>query len=202
MSRLFAVIPAAGRSRRMGRPKLLLPWGTGTVIEQVLRVFHRPEVTAVYVVVRPDDVELQTKAAAAGGTVVVPASAPPEMRDSVEIALRRIEFDHAPAADDGWLLAPADHPVLAPAILDALIDRWKGDDRRILIPTHAGRRGHPVAFPWELAPEVFGLPRDEGLNALVRRRSDLVVETPIDDSAVLADLDTPADYERLRPAVQ
>ena len=35
-TRSFAVVPAAGRSRRMGRPKLLLPWGESTIIQQVL----------------------------------------------------------------------------------------------------------------------------------------------------------------------
>ena len=53
--RSFAVIPAAGRSQRMGQPKLLLPWGRTTVIEHVLGVWRASRVTHTVIVVHPDD---------------------------------------------------------------------------------------------------------------------------------------------------
>src|ERR1051326_7538368 len=37
---LGVVILAAGRSSRMGRPKLLLPWGESSVLGHLLRVWH------------------------------------------------------------------------------------------------------------------------------------------------------------------
>ena len=52
----FAIIPAAGRSQRMGEPKLLLPWGQSTIIEHVLAVWCASRVEAVVMVVHPDDV--------------------------------------------------------------------------------------------------------------------------------------------------
>src|SRR5260370_12639805 len=65
---LFAVVPAAGQSRRMGRPKLLLPLGSDTVIGRMLALLRRPEIAATIVVVRPDD-ELLRAAVLAGGAV-------------------------------------------------------------------------------------------------------------------------------------
>ena len=45
--RAFAIVPAAGRSTRMGRPKLLLPWSDGSMIESQLRAWRASRVAAV-----------------------------------------------------------------------------------------------------------------------------------------------------------
>ena len=58
VKRLFAVIPAAGLSRRMGRPKLLLPWQGSTVVEHLLAALAHPRVVARCVVCRQSDAEL------------------------------------------------------------------------------------------------------------------------------------------------
>lgn len=196
--RLFAVIPAAGHSRRMGRPKLLLPLGSQTVIAHLLAVLQRPEITDRCVVVRRDDAELQAAVTSATGTVLIPSSDPPDMRSSVEFALEQIAEQHSPQPDDGWLLIPADHPLLEPAILEELIRRWQETTAPILVPRHGNRRGHPTFFRWSLAQEIAAIPPDQGLNWLLHQHAGDVLEVPMDDPAVVTDLDTPEDYARLR----
>ena len=90
-SRLFALIPAAGRSRRMGSPKLLLPWGGTTVIEHLLATLARPEICAVFVVVRPTDFILRATLARTAAIVIAADQDPPDMRDSVELGLTAIQ---------------------------------------------------------------------------------------------------------------
>lgn len=192
--RLFAVIPAAGRSRRMGRPKLLLPLGGRTVLERLVAALHHPALVDRCVVVRPNDAPLIDAARNAGATVIVPSIEPPEMRVSIEHALRGIEERHHPDADDGWILIPADHPTLDASVTHQLVTRWQQDRPAILIPTHAGRRGHPTFFRWDLVGEVFRLPPDAGLNRLVKERAGDVMEVEVDDASILLDLDTPEDY--------
>lgn len=194
--RLFAVVPAAGRSRRMGRPKLLLPLGGKTVLARLLETL-RPRVEAVLAVVRADDARLADEARARGAVVVQPAVDPPDMRQSVEHGLRAIAERFRPADADGWLLIPADHPVLDATVIDAVAARWRTDPQEIVVPTHAGRRGHPTLFSWRLAGEVFRLPPDAGLNHLVRSRPNDVAEVGVESPGALLDLDTPADYEAL-----
>jgi molybdenum cofactor cytidylyltransferase len=198
-ARLFAVVPAAGHSRRMGRPKLLLPLGTGTVISGMLAVLQRPEITATLVVVRPDDTALREVVASSGATVLQPDGSPPEMRDSVEFALRQIETDYEPGPDDGWMLIPADHPLLDATILDRMIAAWRLERDRILVPVHGARRGHPTIFPFRLAREVYDLPPERGLNFLLRKDPARIREVEVESPSVLADLDTPEDYARLQP---
>lgn len=195
--RLFAVIPAAGHSRRMGRPKLLLPLGGQTVLQRLLAVLVHSAIVERFVVVRPNDHPLIEAVHAAGATTVVPATEPPEMRVSIEHALRAIEERHHPDADDGWILIPADHPTLDAVITHQLITRWQRDRPAIFIPTHAGRRGHPTFFRWDLVDKVFELPSDAGLNRLVKERARDVVEVEVDDASILIDLDTPVDYAAL-----
>jgi molybdenum cofactor cytidylyltransferase len=196
-SRLFAVVPAAGQSRRMGQAKLLLPFRGRTVIAQVLEVLRHPAIARTVVVVRPDDAALRAEVSACRGTPLIPDAPPPEMRNSVEFALRWLERECKPDAADGWLLSPADHPLLDREVLDRLIQRWQEGNAPILIPTCNGRRGHPALFRWELTREVFELPADVGLNELVRRHEKEVVELETGRPSILADLDTPEDYARL-----
>src|SRR6266446_1224603 len=149
--RLFAVVPAAGHSRRMGRPKLLLPVGASTVIARMLSVLKRPEIASTIVVVRPDDEPLRAAVADCGAIPLQPDVPPPEMRQSVEYALRHIEGQFQPLPEDGWLLAPADHPLLDPAVVTRMVAEWRGSPGKIVVPVYRGRRGHPTLFPFLLA---------------------------------------------------
>lgn len=198
IQRLFAVVPAAGHSRRMGQPKLLLPLGASTVIARMLAVIARPEIEATFVVIRPDDESLRAAVAACGATPLQPAVPPPEMRDSVEFALRHIERQFEPSPAAGWILAPADHPLLDPGVIDRLLTAWRNSSGKILVPVHGGRRGHPVIFPFGLVPDVYALPPDQGLNRLLTRHAAIIEQIEVDSAGVLADLDTPEDYARLQ----
>ena len=194
--RMFALIPAAGRSRRMGTSKLLLPWQGTTVIEQLIATLTRPDIAAVVIVMRPDDIPLQAAVQRTSAVAVIPDHEPPDMRDSVEIGLRAIRQRFAPTDDDAWLLIPADHPLLETEVLDDLLTCWSQRDCEALMPTFGHKRGHPTLLSWSLAARVEQLPPDVGVNALLRSSATLVTEWSTDHESVLADLDTPEDYAR------
>ena len=196
--RLFAVIPAAGHSRRMGQPKLILPLGGTTVIERVLTVLDHPAIVARCVVVRASDAPLTEAVRRAGGLVLHPPVDPPDMRVSVSFALETIQREFSPREDDGWLLVPADHPVLDRSLIETLIATWERDHPLILVPRVGDRRGHPTLFRWSLAREIVRIPVDLGLNWLLSEHAGEVRELPVEGDAALTDLDTPEDYERLR----
>ena len=197
-SRMFAVVPAAGLSRRMGQPKLLLTLVGVPIIERLLQALDHPAITSRTVVVRSVDLPLQTEVTRLGGSLVVPAFDPPDMRTSVSLALDAIGREFSPRDDDGWLLVPADHPVLDRALIESLLACWHSDHPRILVPRCGTRRGHPTLFRWSLAHEVARIPDDRGLNWLLREHADEVTEFPVEGDSALTDLDTPEDYARLR----
>lgn len=197
--RAFAIVPAAGESRRMGEPKLLAPIGGMPLIEHTLAAWKASRVERVVVVVRADDEPLKAQVRAAGVELCLPPVDPPDMKTSLGWGLAHITEKYQPADDDLWLVAPADMPGLSPRVINALLAKVAED--RILIPTLGGRRGHPVLLPWPLAAEVPRLGPDEGLRDLIRRHDPLLVacdaaeterETPF------ADLDTPAELALFR----
>ena len=194
-----AVVPAAGLSTRMGRPKLALPLGDRTVLEHAVAALRAGGADHVLVVVGPHVPELVPLAEAAGAEVCRLAEPTADMRTTVEHGLRWLEDRHHPRPDDAWLLAPADHPTLDSGVVRELCDAFRRDpSHSILIPTHAGRRGHPALVAWRHVAGIRALPADRGINAYFRDNATEVREVPVPSPGVLCDLDTPEDYERLR----
>jgi molybdenum cofactor cytidylyltransferase len=199
---IAAIVPAAGRSERMGRPKLILPIGGQSVIARVASALRAGGADPVVVVVPPADVAgapaLAAEAARAGACVVVAEPPPPDMRASVERGL-----DHlariAPSPPATFLLAPGDSPGITGELVARIAARAYAEPDAIVIPQAQGRRGHPIALPWSLAAEIRGLPHDVGINTLVARHAARVVTLDVADPAALADLDTPDDYRRWAP---
>ncbi len=194
MPNSFAIVPAAGRSRRMGAPKLLLPWGASTVIEHVLAAWQASRTTHTVVVVHPDDEALAEVCRTSGAEVVVPSEPPPDMKVSVRLALEYVTERYAPHERDAWLLAPADMPTLSTDVINRVLAAYQADRSKIIVPVHAGRHGHPALFPWSLAADVAHLAENEGVNRLLARHPVREVECPAEALAV--DLDTPEDYRR------
>ena len=199
---LAAVIPAAGHSRRMGQPKLLLPLGGRPVLARLLEALAAAGFGPRIVVVRAADTALQQVARECGATVVCPAVDPPDMRASVEYALEALEQAGPPLVDDGWALIPADHPVLDREALRQIAGFWPRTTADVLLPVYQSQRGHPTVFRWSLVPEIRALPPDCGLNVLLRRDEVRIEELPVDSPGILTDLDTPDDYHRLQQELE
>lgn len=197
--RAFAVVPAAGQSRRMGRPKLLLPWQAGTVLDRVLSAWRASPVARVVVVVDPHSPVRDALTACCrhqGAEVVVPAESPPDMKASLAAGLAWLAEHESPNANDAWLVAPADSPLLDPAVIAGLVAAHDPARPAALVPVSGGRRGHPVLIPWGWRDRLRTLGPAEGLRRLL-------TEGPTRELPVAGgddwgdDLDTPADYQRL-----
>jgi molybdenum cofactor cytidylyltransferase len=199
-ARQFAVVPAAGHGVRLGGAKLLLPLFGRPLITHTLAAWQKSQVERTIVVVRPDDLSLAQVVQEAGAELVVPQIPPPDMKASLQAALRHIEAKYSPETTAAVLVAPADMPQLSTAIIDRLIERYGHDSvGRILAPTLNGRQGHPVLFPWRLAAEVHALGGDEGLNSIVERNQPYLVpceDLVAKDEYPFADVDTPEEYQR------
>jgi molybdenum cofactor cytidylyltransferase len=198
---LFAILPAAGHSTRMGRPKLSLPLGGRTVIERVIATLRDADVDRVLVVVGPHAAELAALAESAGASVLRLANETPDMRATVDAGLTWAETNWQPTEADAFLLVPADHPALdVEAVKELGAARADDAERDIAIPTFDGRRGHPALIGWRHVTGIRALPAELGLNAYLRQQAAATREVPVASASVLIDLDTPVDYERLLAA--
>jgi molybdenum cofactor cytidylyltransferase len=196
---IVAVVPAAGKSERMGQPKLLLPLGTRLVIEHVLIALARSPVDRVFVVIPPSADALGALAQQADKVEIVQLDRPTaDMRASVLAGLTRAEEVANRAAPQAFLVALADQPTISSHVVRTLIDRFHCDRPSIVVPTHEGKRGHPVLFSWSMIEPIRAMPPDRGLNHLISQRGQDVVHCPFEDRQLLCDLDTPDDYARLQ----
>ena len=193
-ARCFAIVPAAGRSVRLGQPKLLIEIAGRTLLERVLDAWLEGGVERVVVTIRRDDDLLAERCQKQKVDVVRPAIDPPDMKASVGEALRFVARQYSPTPRDAWLLAPADLPGLTAQQVGMVVRSHRGDAPRIVVPRCAGRRAHPVLFPWTMAEEVVRLEADQGINVLLARHEADELDLP--EGAWVDDLDTPGDWER------
>ena len=153
---ITAIVPAAGLSTRMGGDvsKPLLPWGKGTVIEQVVSTVFAAGVSDVVVVTGHRRGAIQAALAAYPVRCVFnPAYANGEMLASLQAGLRAVPPEHA-----GALLALADQPQMKPEIVTKVLQAFaNGGNQSIVVPSYQMRRGHPILLPRWLWQEVLDL---------------------------------------------
>ncbi|MDR3635496.1 MAG: nucleotidyltransferase family protein [Isosphaeraceae bacterium] len=194
---IVAIVPAAGHSERMGRPKLILPVGGQTVIARVTQALLQGGAGRVVVVTPPSDapgsVILAREAEKAGALVVVPAERPIDMRASFERGL-----DALAGVPDvtTLLLAPGDSVGVTAELVARVVACARQCPDALVVPVVQGLRGHPVALPRSIAEEVRSLPLGVGINTLIKLQASAVVELPVNEPGAVADLDTPEDYQR------
>ncbi len=128
----------------MGVSKLTLPWKNSTVIEHVLQAWIASDVDQIVVVVGPANEALARLCRNSKAHVVIAPQQPPDMKASVSLGLRFVEDQFVPQADDAWLLAPADMPLLTADLINQVLSVWKqaprGDPPRCYVPEYQGRR--------------------------------------------------------------
>ncbi len=206
---VFAIVPAAGRSRRMGRCKQLLEIDGLPMLLGIIQQLAASCIAGIAIVTRREiEAALRSHPLAAAhiqawsddsSPKVIFAHNPAddaEMIDSVRIGIHTWELRESSAESDGLLVCPADHPGITTTDFNACIAAFHSEPHRIIIASRNGRRGHPIIFPASLAAAVQSPACDNGLNALPRDHADLVCEVTCRSPSVLTDVDTPDDLQR------
>lgn len=191
--RVVAVVLAAGQSSRMGRNKLLLPWGNSTVLEQALANVTASGVSGMVTVVGHERESTEPLAKKYGPTTHNQDYAN-GMLSSVQAAVRAL-----PPAVEAALVVLGDQPLVGPDILDTLLAVYAANPHGLVAPTFQGRRGNPVIIDRRHFAELLALPPHEAPRTLLQRYPDDLLLVDVKSDAVLHDLDQPEDYERLRP---
>ena len=96
---------------------------------------------------------------------------------------------------DGVLVGLADMPSIRPDTYLRIRDQLRAN--RIVIPTHGGKRGHPVGFDRGFFPELLALEGDRGARGVLSAHPEAVLEIAVDDPGILLDVDVVADLQSL-----
>ena len=106
------------------------------------------------------------------------------------------------ASEDGQvvsgaaLVAPGDQPAVRPGLVSSMLAALETGRGSVVVPTHAGRRGHPVLIASRWFGEILTHYDDVGLRGLAAAHPDAVTELRVDDEWVLSDIDDPDAYRR------
>ena len=187
---ITAIVLAAGQSRRMGQNKLLLPFGSSTVIGTIVGELSAcPDVRDIVIVTGYEAERLAAHLRDQPVRYVFnPAYAQSDMLVSIQSGLRAL-----PSTVEAALIVLGDQPRLKREIVQRVVEA--AGPERLIVPSYQLRRGHPILIPRSLWASILALPPHATLREVIRANADRIHYVNVDDDSVLRDIDTPDDYQ-------
>ncbi len=182
------LVLAAGGSRRLGEPKQLLPYGSGTLLDHSLETARASGFDQLIVAIGGSSGEVRSRVDLSGAEVVENPDFGEGCSSSIAAGLSALD----PRAEL-LVLMLGDQPGVTPATVRALI-AGSGEGTVLAACLYDDGRGHPLAFGRGAFDELRGLHGDKAVWKLMERRSDEVVEIRV-SGPIPRDVDTRADYE-------
>lgn len=197
MVSVAGLILAAGKSERMGRPKLMLDFHGKTFLEHVVEEASQSRLTEVKVVLGHNAEQVQSQFPNLKGNWIVNPEYERGQLSSIQCGLTFFKNYSL----DGVMLFLIDHPFISPTLIDQLVEKFGENRSPIVIPSYDHRRGHPVIFAKSLFEELWNASPDRGASDVVRAHEKEIFYVEVDNPGVLVDIDTPEDYSRhIRPS--
>lgn len=188
---ICALLLAAGESRRMGKPKLLLPFGQKTIVEHIVDNILQSKADKILVVLGSHREEIFSKILDRPVLPVVNHRYKQGMLSSIQTGFEALPKDTAAA-----LVCLGDQPLIPHTVIDRLIASYERTQKGIVLPVYKKKRGHPILIDIKYKQEVLNLSPDTGLKALVHNHPQDVQEVVVDTPHILKDIDKPEDYAR------
>ena len=192
---LGVIILGAGASSRMGRPKLLLPWGATTIIGHLIEQWQMLGAVQTAIVCRPGDRELKAELDRLGFPLPGRIENPRPERGMFSSVLCAACWPGWRKEISNWAVVLGDQPHLRAETLRLLLKQAAQNPDAICQPAFNGCAGHPVILPRRIFDELKHS-RAESLKDFLKPFAGRAVQCPVADDGLLLDLDRPEDYER------
>ena len=191
---ISAIILAAGESKRMGQPKMLLPWGRSTVLQTVITTFQAAGIKDILVVTGGARKQVDALIGQTVQTVFNENYARGEMLSSIQIGLRNKMLEA-----QAMLIGLGDQPQVQMGTIRHILQAYKQANSSLIVPSYKMQRGHPWLIARELCEEILGMQSPESAREFLNRHSKDILYVPLDTPTVLQDLDTPEEYSSSQP---
>jgi len=189
---IWSVILAAGESKRMGCPKLLLPFAGQTIIETVVSEAQSSRVDGTLLVLGAHREKILNILKDRTISTSINSRFQKGMLSSVQTGFRSL-----PSGTRAAVILLGDQPEISKTIIDLVVQAYVGSGKGIVLPTFRKERGHPVLIDMKYKGEIERLAPDVGLRGVVYSHPEDIFEVPVDEPGILKDIDTFEDYEKL-----
>jgi molybdenum cofactor cytidylyltransferase len=188
---IWAMILAAGVSRRMGQPKLLLPFGKKTIIETIVDSVVSSKVEGTLVVLGSEREKIEEKIR----NFPVRSAFNPDFRSGM-LSSVLCGIKALPIETRAIVIVLGDQPSVSKQTIDRIVDEYQKTGKGIVLPVYKKERGHPVLIDMKYREEVESLSPDIGLRGTVYSHPEDILEVDVDTISVLQDIDDEEDYKR------
>ncbi|MBX7184986.1 MAG: NTP transferase domain-containing protein [Vicinamibacteria bacterium] len=184
------IVLAAGLGRRMGAPKALLTLDGRTFLQRAVDALRSAGLEVIAVVNPPVDAATPAEGFGAGRVVNLDPDGANGMFGSARLGV----LEALRLGDRGALLLPVDLPLVTTADVEAVRIRLRAG-AEVVVPTHGGRRGHPIGIGRAVMDEIANAPPGATLRDIVRREPGRVVEVAGSEGTILG-VNTTEDLAR------
>ena len=190
ISRIRAIILAAGESKRMGFPKMLLTFNGLSMIENVISNVLKSCIKDIIVVLGANKEKLSDLVEKMNVNHCINDNYKEGMLSSVICGLCCLPEDTRAV-----LIFQGDQPFIKPHVIDLVVETYLLSKKGIIIPVYSGKRGHPVLIDIKYKKEIERLDPEIGLRSLSVIHSSDVQEIETGEPDILRDFDTYEDYK-------
>jgi molybdenum cofactor cytidylyltransferase len=188
---IWAMILAAGESKRMGEAKLLLPFGEKIMIETIVATVVSSKVEQTLVILGSDREKIEEKIKNYPVKIVYNRDFRSGMLSSVQCG-----FKSLPEKSRAVLVVLGDQPKISTTVINKLIDAYKSSGKGIVLPVYKKERGHPVLIDMKYGEEVENLSPEVGLRGTVYNHPEDILEVDVETLSIFQDIDYMEDYKK------
>mgnify|MGYP006301433061 CR=1 FL=1 len=188
-----AIILAAGKSERFGRPKVLQTFLGEPFVTRIITNLREAGVRNVSLVMGYKAGEYIRQLPQSGFPyIVINSNYEKGQFSSLQVGLESVNENA-----DGVIMTLVDCPHLPLKVYKDLVDAACAHPDKVIIPTYQSKGGHPIFLPGILFDEILGSDPDENLRDLLTRHPGLIYRHPVKEPGITMDIDTPEDLVRL-----
>jgi molybdenum cofactor cytidylyltransferase len=189
MGAIRSIVLAAGESKRMGFPKMLLKFNEKTMIENVLDNVIESDSDSILVVLGAAMDDLMGII----GKYDVKHCYNNNYREGM-LSSVQCGFKNLPSDTEAVLVFQGDQPFITPAVINSVINAYRSSGKGIVIPVYKGKRGHPLLLDGKYKDQIDTLDPEKGLRSVTYIHSADIHEVETNEPGILRDFDTYDDY--------
>jgi molybdenum cofactor cytidylyltransferase len=192
-TRIASIIVSAGYSSRMGSFKPFLEFGGGrTAIEMVVDTYKSSGINNVIVVTGYKGSEVADKLRGSGAICIQNENYAKGMFSSVVEGVKALDTEAT-----AFFMQPVDIPLVKKYTIEVLKNKYLECGKGIIYPDFCGRIGHPPLIDCKYREAILRSKGEGGLKRILKEFSGDSIYVPVFDKAILMDMDTKEDFEKL-----